>query len=241
MAIQFKGLTNDLLNVLVISDTARQEYQQILEILKWKKTAQTLKPVQEATKEKLEDLFDSLFRSYLAHLGLEIKVWAGSRPSIFLREESGSYYFKQAPAPYFDVFCQDPTGDQEKSISATFKPILNFFIDEEKTTEIQVASFIHVKNYHFLHLIELSPLYCWDLRDLAIKPSDKAEIFLFAPVTRLTEFLKRVKDLAEYLGQEKMRKLIEAKRTISTVPDEFKEAAKGRYAHTLLELLGVAI
>lgn len=237
MAIQYSNPTNEVKGVLTLTGVELKKYKEILEIIiSWIPLTKP-QPLEELTEKTLEDLFGELIGDYLFGIGFKIGRWGSGeqRQQIYFRKEDGSYYFKSAKAPYFDVHCEKLPSEPE--------PFLSFFINPDKPEAMEVAFFIKMDYGCAGYLIQSRLFQLRDpaLEQLVIRKSDHEGIVSVAPLTQAPKLMEVVKELLGYLKGERFEKLQEAIKTVHGVPAEFKEAAKDRYARVILEMFGVVL
>ncbi len=238
MTIKLSQVTDDLKNILTISDSERSEYKEFLAAFNWYKQTEIPEGVKTGNKEALLKMFEQIFSSFLAEAGFCPDVWGRSNDKqIFLRE------WEDIPA-YIEYYCKGVKIIEGRDTYLDgFVPILRFFIDTDISSEISLICKIEGEGcWQSVLLIKPSLLYSRisnsrnKIPELKIKPVEKD--FLISPIISISNFLQTMKSLAEFLGEKGIGKLVEADGVIKKAPESLKEAAKDRYARTLLELLG---
>jgi len=238
MAIKLMEVKKDLRSVLSLSNEDLADYKKLCEIIEWHLNTNKPNTIKDAAVEEIKKTFRQTFDSFLLHNGLPIAdanlVSCPAR--IYTRLDDPKNI-------HLDVYCKGIKIIPGRSdVLDGFEPHLTFFINQQKPESIEVACTIKQDGMHLLrYLIEPTFLYYLkkpkEIIDKIIILPDEYDSFSFAPITQISGFLSNMKEIANIIGKENLKKLKEAKDAISTVPKELKETASNRYAATLLELL----
>lgn len=239
MAIELVKVTDDLRSVLVLNEQQLEEYRNFLKSLKWLRESKTTmsEETKKTTKEKLESFFLKIFKEYFKRIGLKTDHWQ-SQPSL------AKVYLK--PNNIIEISFKDIKIVPDKDMDLPnygFSPEMNFFINPENPSEIEVASRLKREGLSLLvYLIKPTLLYYPPSRNrlnsLIVKPGIGGRYLAIASIEQISPFLEQMKLVYRFLGKRKLEKLAMAEKAMLQTNPELKEVATAFYALTLLRCLG---
>lgn len=244
MPIKLQSITADLQSVLLFSDATKEgvyhndleSLQSLSENLKWFSDKEQMpRDLRQANQTAIEESFLKIFRPFLKDHGLLSNK--AKRPydiRFYCKEEFAEFYLNCLGIKLL--------GNRDTCLDG-FVPNLVFQINYEKrdSQKVIAQSYLQYAGYlPFQLLANIAAFSCNIVveQKILLEPRKNQEIAI-APITMINHLVFAAKRLAEFLGEEGIKRINETHRSLPNAPEYLNETAKNYFARLLTDLLGI--